>query len=273
MRIAFNRILWYNSEQTVCIRGIRKGECVNKIQIREFADIHTHILPGVDDGAKEMDEARQLIKMAYEDGTRILIFTPHSRGSYKKNTPAYLQEVFEAFRRMIIEDFPDMNLYLGNEIYYQLEVPDRLAEGRILSMCHSQYVLLEFSGRSLRSQVIAGVSDTIRYGYTPIIAHAERYEAFRSNRTLVDEVLSMGALIQLNADSVMGRHGFQVKQYCHKLLKRRCVHFIASDAHDPFNRPPLLNECFLRVSKKYGEEYATEVFWGNARAMIENRTI
>lgn len=83
----------------------------------------------------------------------------------------------------------------------------------------------------------------------------------------------MGALIQLNADSVMGRNGFRVKCFCHRLLTEQKVHFIASDAHDIHRRPPLLRDCFLQIHKKYGAEYAARVFYHNAQALIENREI
>lgn len=238
-----------------------------------FTDIHTHILPNVDDGAKNMQEARALVRMAWENGTRTIILTPHYRGVYKRNTPACLREEFEVFSKMIHEEFPKMKLYLGNEIFYQAEVPERLGVGRILTLADSQYALLEFQSSSLRSQVIAGVSETVRCGFTPIIAHAERYEIFRKDATLTEEVLEMGALIQLNADSVMGKQGFGVKHFCHRLLKEQQAHFIASDAHDPEKRPPLLRECFLHVHKKYGAEYAARVFYHNAQAVIENRMI
>lgn len=246
---------------------------MSEIQINGFADIHTHILPGVDDGAKDMPEALDLVRMAWEDGTRTLVLTPHYRGVYKENTPAYLREIFGMFCQMIEEACPGMKLYLGNEIYYETEAPDRLAEGKILPLCDSQYALLEFSGKSTRSQVLAGVSETIRCGFIPIIAHAERYDVFLTNRTLPEDVLDMGALIQLNADSVMGGNGSRVKRFCHNLLKTQSVHFIASDAHSPTRRPPLLRECFLRVSRKYGEEYAARVFCDHAQAVIENRVI
>jgi protein-tyrosine phosphatase len=83
----------------------------------------------------------------------------------------------------------------------------------------------------------------------------------------------MGALLQLNADSIMGQNGFGIKRFCHKLLKARQILFIASDAHDVKHRPPRLRECFLHVYKKYGKEYAAQLFYENAQAVIENRII
>lgn len=242
-------------------------------QIKGFIDIHTHLLPEADDGAADISQARQMLRAAWKDGTRTMILTPHYRGIYKENTPAYLQEKFEQLGEMIEGDFPGMKLYLGNEVHYQTEVPERLAAGRILPLADSQYVLLEFQSSSLRSQVITGVVETSRCGFTPIVAHAERYDIFRKDSTLVEEVLELGALIQLNADSVMGKHGLGVKLFCHKLLKAQDAHFIASDAHDTKKRPPLLRDCFLWVRKKYGAEYAARVFYHNAQAVIANRII
>lgn len=234
----------------------------------EFTDLHTHILPGADDGAKDLESALELVRMARENGTSTLILTPHYRGPYKKNTAEHLHSLFDAFSRAVQEVFPDMRLCLGCEVHYESSAPELLAEGRILSLNGSEYVLLEFSTTALRSRIIAGVDETLRHGFTPIIAHAERCTAFLRDASLVDEVLYMGGLIQLNADSVMGANGLRVRHFCHRLLKAGKAHFIASDAHDAKTRPPLLRDCYIRVQKKYGSEYAAALFAENAKAVI-----
>ncbi len=241
--------------------------------MKGFTDIHTHLLPGADDGSESMSQSLRLLRMAWENGTRTLVLTPHYRGHYKKNTPAMLRENFEWLKEMAGAELPGMQLYLGQEISYENDAPEAMHSGRVLTMNGSRYALLEFRTNSLRSQLINGVSETIRCGFTPIVAHVERYDISRTDQTLVDELLDMGALLQLNADSVMGTNGFGVKRFCHKLLLDGKVHFIASDAHDTTRRPPLLRECFLRVHKKYGAEYAAGLFYDNAQAVIENRTI
>lgn len=238
-----------------------------------YTDIHTHILPGVDDGAKDMSHAMELVRMAYQNGTRNMVLTPHYRGKFKENTPDRLKAVFDAFCSRVADELPGMQLYLGQEIYYEMDAPARLEEGRALAIHESAYCLLEFRTNTLRSQILMGVSEMIRHGFTPIIAHAERYDVFRSDRTLADEVLQQGALIQLNADSVLGRHGLGVKWFCERLLKQRKAHFIATDAHDAQKRPPLLRECWWRIYKKYGAAYATELFYGNAAAVLENQMV
>lgn len=237
-----------------------------------FTDIHTHILPGVDDGAAGMPQALELVRMAWKNGTRTLFLTPHYRGKFKES-PQWLRESFSMFSQMVREELPAMNLVLGSEVHYEADMPERIQQKQVLSINDSQYLLLEFRGSSLRSQIIAGVSEVIRCGFIPIIAHVERYQEFLSDDSLVPEVLEKGALVQLNADSVMGQNGLRVKKFCHRMLKEQMVHFIASDAHDTRKRPPLLRDCFLRVHKKYGEEYAAQVFYHNAQAVIENQVI
>lgn len=237
--------------------------------IRGFTDIHTHILPAADDGARDTAQALKMVHMAWKYGTRTIFLTPHYRGKFKKNTPTWHRETFDLFRELVRRELPDMQLYLGSEIHYQSDIPQKLSAGEVLQMNDSGYALLEFSQNSWRSQVVYAVSDVLACGVTPIIAHAERYDIFREDASLADEVLQMGAKIQLNADSVLGEHGFSVKNYCHKLLREEKAHFIASDAHDLKHRTPVLRECFLQVHKKYGAQYACELFYQNARCLTE----
>lgn len=238
-----------------------------------FIDIHTHILPEVDDGARDISEACRMIRMAWKNGTRALVLTPHYRGAYKKNKPVWLREYFDALRRMMEQELPEMKLYLGNEIFYEKDAPEKLRAGEILSLNDTRYALLEFSSVSLRSQVVNGVTDMIYCGYIPVIAHVERYDIFHKDPGLIDEVLRMGAMIQVNAESIMGSQGLRIKHYCHTLLRDRKVHFVASDSHRVDKRPPLLSQCYEKVKKKYGREYAAQVFYKNARAILEDREL
>ena len=238
-----------------------------------FTDIHTHILPGVDDGAPDMSQARKLLRMAWENGTRTVFLTPHYRGKYKQHTPQELKENYHWLRELLQDEFPDMHIYLGSEVSYEADAPEAMLAGSILTLKDSRYVLLEFQTTVLRSQILSGVSETIRCGFIPIIAHIERYNIMRTSPALPEELREMGALLQLNADSVMGRNGFRIKNLCHKLLSSKLVHFIASDAHDQKRRPPMLRKCFLHIHKKYGPEYAAALFYDNAQAIIEKRVM
>lgn len=244
---------------------------MSRVSNNGLVDIHCHILPGVDDGARDIKEALELVRMAYADGTRAMILTPHYRGNYRKNTPQFLHQCYDALCAQVRKELPGMELYLGSEAAWERDLGEKFAEGYVLPLHGSPFVLLEFEFGCMRSQVTDGVMDVVSCGYTPIIAHAERYDIFRRDKALADEVLSMGALIQLNADSVLGKRGFWLKRCCHRWLKQGKVHFIASDAHDSQNRPPLLGACFAYVSKRYGEDYAWLLLRDNARALLSGK--
>jgi protein-tyrosine phosphatase len=236
-----------------------------------FVDIHTHLLFGVDDGAVDLQQSMELLAMARENGTTAVVMTPHHRGRFRKNTAEFLRQRFAQLQEQVKNEIPDMKLYLGNEAAHERELGDKVAEGRVLSLNDSNYVLLEFDFNSSRIQVMEETMSLIGSGYTPIIAHAERYDIFHKNKKLAEELLYVGALIQLNADSILGKCGFATKRVCHRLLKKGMVHFVASDAHDVKERPPVLKECFDYVSKRYGEDYAWSIFRDNALDLLTGK--
>lgn len=237
-----------------------------------IADLHCHILPGVDDGAKDYREALELVRTARLDGTQLMFLTPHFRATYKP-TPQELKEKFQEFYTAVRDDGVRMKFMLGSEVRHQSEFTRLVARNALTPMAKSRYMLLEFPTTVFRPNVVAGIRECLDAGFVPIIAHAERYDIFRLDPTLTDEVLALGARIQLNADSVMGKWGFSVKRFCHRLIKADKAQFIASDAHDLKNRPPKLKDCYLRVRKKYGDDMARKLFWQNPRAVMENRPI
>ena len=236
-----------------------------------FVDIHTHILPGVDDGARDVSQALSLMKCAAGQGTGALILTPHYRGRYRDNVRQKLTQVFKELRQAAAAECPGLELYLGCEIGYEIDVSEKVSNGMVLSLNDTQYVLLEFQDDSFRSRILDGVLEVVNFGYVPIIAHAERYEAFRKFPQLAEELTDLGALIQINADSVMGKSGFGIKRYCHRLLKAHRVHFVATDAHDQKLRQPELRSCYQKVRKKYGQAYADALFIRNGRDVLAGK--
>lgn len=236
-----------------------------------FVDIHTHILPGVDDGAPDLSQSLELLKFAYQQGTCAVILTPHYRGRYRKNVSPKLKEIFRELEQAAQKECPNLELYLGCEVGYELDVSEKIADGSVLTLNDTHYVLLEFQKGSFHTRIMDGVLEVLNFGYVPIIAHAERYDAFREYPQLADEVTRLGALLQLNADSILGKSGFGIKRYCHKLLKAGMVHFVATDAHDLTNRKPDLKRCYEILRKKYGQEYADMLLIRNGRTVLEGK--
>lgn len=237
-----------------------------------FVDIHCHILPGVDDGAQNLEQALNLIDMAWKDGTTALVLTPHHRRPFD-STPEQLRAAFDFLREQTAALYPQLELYLGSEAAWERGLPEELSHQKVLTLGGTGYVLLEFRGSASRARIINGTLEVLNCGFMPIIAHAELCDSFYKYPALVDELIGFGARIQLDADSVMGRHGHRVKSFCHRILKQGKVHFIASDGHDSAERPPLLGACFRRVAKKYGQDRAAELFWANARAVLADESI
>ena len=236
-----------------------------------FVDIHTHILPGVDDGAQALSQSLELLKYAHSQGADTVILTPHYRGRYRNNLRPKLHKIFEDLVQQAELECPQLQLYLGCEVGYELDVSEKIAGGTVLSLNDTPYVLLEFQEGSFRSRILGGVLEVLNFGYVPIVAHAERYDAFRQHPKLAKEITQLGALIQINADSVLGKCGFGIKRYCRKLLKAHLVHFVATDAHDLKNRKPELRRCYQKIRKQYGQSYADALFIRNGRTVLSGK--
>ncbi|MCD8356307.1 MAG: capsular biosynthesis protein [Clostridia bacterium] len=235
-------------------------------------DMHTHILPGIDDGSSDWATTDKMVAMAYQSGTRSIILTPHHRNGYTCSLQT-IQRLFEQIKHTYADRYPDLKIYLGTEIYYQSDMMQKLLGGKILTMSGSRYILLEFGTTVSFSVILRAVNEAANSGFRTILAHIERYECLRRDWKYLDELVDFGALLQINADSVMGRHGFGTKMFCRKLLKQNMVSFVASDAHDAEHRTPVLQEAEKFIRKKYGTEYAEELFYSNSICVIQNRII
>lgn len=231
-------------------------------------DIHTHILFGMDDGSPSLDVSMELLDLAYADGTRRIVLTPHGTG---KLDTAKAHEAFETLRREAGQRYPDLSLFSGCEIMYGSTTIDGLNNGRLPTLADSHYVLVEYGTRVFYGDLMDSVRLFTMNGYLPIIAHAERYECMSFG--LAYQLVDTGAYIQLNASAVLGSGGFKNKRLCAELLKHKLVHFIASDAHDPQRRLPVLSKAYSYVSRKYGEDYANLLFDENGRRVIEHKVI
>lgn len=231
-----------------------------------FTDLHTHILPGVDDGAADLSQALAMLDMAYRDGTRRIFLTPHHRRPYRKS-PEELQAAFASLRGAASERYPDLELYLGCEVAFFHEAPRLLETGELLCLNGTEYVLTEFSPGVSRTNLFHGIDRMLEGGYVPVFAHAERCTVMTPQ--LAAELVRQGVLLQINAGSILGRHGLGVMFLCHKLLKAHLVFCVASDAHNTRQRAPLLQRCFKLVRRRYGRDYAHELFVTNAQFLCE----
>lgn len=235
----------------------------------KYADIHTHILFNVDDGAQTQEESLAMLDVAYQTGTRAVFFTPHTGNSgfcYERANEHLLQ-----LKPLIIERYPDLKIYGGSEILFSALTLELLLSKQVPTLADSSYPLIEFDPAVFYGDMMDAVRQLANNGFTPIIAHAERYECMHP--ALAYQLIDMGAYIQLNARSVLGKHGRKVKRICKHLLQGHLVHFIASDAHNAVIRSPDLSECAAYIEHRFGEEYVQELFCDNALAVVNNQII
>ena len=221
-----------------------------------FTDIHCHILPGVDDGAQTMEQAQEMIRIAHSEDTRRIIATPHYGTSRAKESGGVIVTRYRELKKWLENAYPDMELYLGQELSYGHGLENQLVRGTAFTLAGGHYAQVEFQPGHDYGRIRQGLQAVQMAGYWPILAHAERCNRLASNIDYIEELVHMGVYIQINAKSVTGENGWQCKSCTKKLLKQELVHFIASDGHDTKKRIPSVQKAVFQIAKRYGKPYA-----------------
>ena len=241
--------------------------------MNQLVDMHCHVLPGIDDGSKNMEQSLKMVKIASEQGIGTMILTPHFHPAKGSHDIGKWRETLRSLEECVKNNNIDMKFYLGAELFFTHDASEYIESGKVISMVESDYMLVEFRPETEYSYIRSAIYDIQSTGKTPIIAHIERYGCLTGKIDRVEEMSDMGALIQINASSVTGNLGFSMKQYLKKLLKKEMVDFIGTDAHSDVHRAPLMADCFKYVRKKCGEEYAFKIMRDNALKVIANQEI
>lgn len=234
-----------------------------------FIDIHTHVLPGVDDGARDMEEACRMLEQAAAQGVTAVIATPHGFGGCSAQE---LKTLAEELQRRIRDRLPGLSIYLGQEHYYHEELLDSLACGLALTMAGSRSVLVEFSPAASYQMLYRGIRRLAAAGYQPVLAHMERYRCLREEHHL-RELLEDGCLMQMNCDSIRGRIFDPDVRWCRRQIKAGRIHLLASDMHRMDCRPPELGEALRWLEKNVSGADLDRMARQNALHMINDEKI
>lgn len=238
-----------------------------------IVDIHSHILPGVDDGSKDMDMTREMLRIAWSEGIRTMIATPHHRRGYAMAPAEKLKEVYQAVCIEAQKINPDFKIYLGSELFRSHSLGERLQSGEALTMAGTKYILVEFLPSDPYRELYSALRRLQMIGYKPIVAHAERYQCLVKEPALTEELVEMGCYIQVNASSVVGGNGFSAKRYIKKLLKYEMIHFLGTDTHDLENRSPVIQKSAAYIARKCSEEYARRLCSENALRILQGKSV
>lgn len=201
--------------------------------ISQMIDIHSHILPAVDDGARGMEESLELIEQAAAQGITGMFATPHFS---RHQDVSALYEKLLILREAVQRRHPEFQIYPGQENYYREDLTEWLDQGKALTMAESLYVLVEFDPAAPYSKIMRGVRKLEEYGYWPILAHAERYLSLREHGFA--ELRSLGCGIQMNFESLDGRWFEKEVRWCRKQVSEGLVDFLGTDLHRRDFRPP-----------------------------------
>lgn len=239
----------------------------------DYADIHNHILFGVDDGARTEAEMRQILDASYADGTRCICFTPHYHPGYFGDHQEQIATAFDLAKQYAAKHYPDLTLRLGNELRYERSFKSWLEQGRCRTLNDAGYLLVDFLYSESVDNITEAMLCVLNAGYKPVLAHVERYEKFHRSLKEIERLKSWGVVLQLDAQSLLGGLGWGSKTRGRRLLDAYLIDLIASDAHDLSQRPPQLSACYDYVSNRCGREYAEDLFWYNPLHILKGEDL
>ena len=217
-------------------------------------DLHTHILPGIDDGPRTVMESLQIVAALAGEGCTDLVATPHYGDGCARVGASAVRARVEALSAVVREAGIDIRLWPGHEIQLDANLTDALARDEVASINNRPYLLLELPASQFPTFLGALLGQMRTQGYIPLIAHGERYLPIWHNPDLLVPLVEMGVLVQITAASLLGVFGPQAKHTAETLLGRRLAHVISSDAHRVNFRPPRLPASLAAAERLIGGE-------------------
>jgi protein-tyrosine phosphatase len=233
-------------------------------------DIHCHPLPGVDDGAKTVDEAAEMCRMAASDGITHIVATPHCNYDYPFR-PDVNQEKLSELQAVVGQE---PRLLLGCDFHLSYDNIREVTKDRgSFTVNRTRYLLVEFEDQFIPENMDHVFYDLQVAGLVPILTHPERNPVLQRKPEMVYQWVTRGCLVQVTAQSLTGRFGSTAMRLSETWLARNLVHFFASDAHDTRRRPPLLSMCYDRVTAQKGKSEAERLLQCNPAAVIEDKPL
>ena len=236
-------------------------------------DVHSHILPNIDDGSRSIDETFNLIKEAKEAGFEGIICTSHYMENYyetdRPEREVWINAIHENLKNKNIEK----NLYLGNEIYMSDNIIKLLEDGKATTMNDTSYVLFELPLNVEPMNLYDMVYEMQQYKIVPILAHPERYSFVQTDPELIYDLIDKGVLMQANYGSIVGQYGKKAQMIVQKFLENNMIHMLGTDAHRQNTIYPKIPEILVELKSLVGEEKLNELTTINPELVINNKRI
>lgn len=232
-------------------------------------DIHHHLLHGVDDGARTLEETRRMLLRAQAQGVTHIVATPHACPGEVRFPAERCSDHLAQTQEMCRQEGIPINVYLGAEILYTEATADALCEGRIPTLADSRYTLIEFIPDVPFEQLCSAARRLGSRGFQPIFAHIERYRCLGKLRNLACLHDEYGVLMQVNAHTVLGKRGFFQDRWFRRAVESGWIDIAASDAHGLERRPCRLGECKMELTRCFGDDVAQRLCINNPSRILE----
>lgn len=234
-------------------------------------DLHSHILPGIDDGAKNMEMTLDMLKIAAKDGTKKIVATPHFYRGYYLNSYDDIVNLAKEVNNTAKENNIDIEVYPGQEVFLDKKVIEDYKQGVIKGIGNSKYMLIELPMDRMPKETFDILYELRIQGIVSVIAHPERYSYIASQPSKINEFIKEGCLFQINSGSIKGIFGKKIQKTAETLIKHRACNFIASDAHSIGLRSPVIREALDTVKGIDTELY--EDIISNSDKLLQNLSI
>lgn len=236
-------------------------------------DIHCHILPGIDDGARSLEDSIEMAKAAVEQGIHTIVATPHHRNNQFDNYREDILTRVDELNRILEEENIEVNILPGQETRIYGDLAKGLSAKEILPVnLDTPYILVELPTSTVPKYTNKLLYDLQVEGYTPVIVHPERNSELLSKPDKLYELVKSGVLTQVTAASIVGRFGKKIRNFSHEIIQSNLTHFIASDAHNVRSRSFMIVEALNEIEELYGIEFIYN-YQENSNRMIMGETI
>ena len=241
--------------------------------IQGFVDIHCHLIPGIDDGATDWDATLAMAEMAVQDGIETIICTPHQLGAFAHNHGDDIRRRTRELQQQLDDHQIPLTVLPGGDVRIEAEMMTKLRSGEVMSLADQRsHVLLE-----LPHELYFPIQDVLRrlekMGMQGILSHPERNQGLLKDWNIVFDLVRDGCLMQVTAGSLHGTFGSNCQKMAHWMVEHRLVHFVATDAHSPKARRPLIRRAFDVVERLAGRETAERVCCHNPAKVATGKPV
>ncbi|KZZ83894.1 tyrosine-protein phosphatase [Bacillus sp. SJS] len=235
-------------------------------------DIHCHILPGLDDGAPDIERSLEMARAAAAEGITKIVATPHHLNGRYENSKMVVLEKTRLLNKRIDEESIPVTIYPGQEVRIYGNLMSDMKKGEILPVNHTEYLLVELPHHHVPQYTSKLIYDLQMQGITPVIVHPERNIEILEKPDILSEFINRGALSQITASSLTGTLGRKIKKRSLDIISNGMAHFIASDAHNVKNRSFALSHAYDVLNKEFGAQHLF-FFKENTELMLSGQTV